>query len=695
MDNATCIPSRTLRLPPPLLPPAQPHRGRWAAVVPSPDRSALLLRNRHECQLASVAAFTRPLGSTAPSTPSSAQTRPHGQPPPPSSLSASCAPMRASCRVLLPQPHRALTASCWLSTGMDAASNAVVALGDACASLTVMRVPHPAAAATGSSTGAWAQTTLFLYDDTAGCDDIADLFAYRKRRYVEASTTGPPQHQQQQQRSRRLESAALGTMPPSTTPGWKAVTAVVPCNYVALHQPPAEAHLLCQRDGDGVYAGSGVAGAGAGRASARAAAWMAAVQRESAWRVPLAMPPGEEAVAVDEYAGLREREWGTACGGAAAAAASGTATTAATASRLRVAAELTHCKTEGEHDGGGEDGGRRVRRPLPPDAPRPRSASPLVRLHDVRRRPSAAVGPLGLVVAAAMRRHVGLYTTAGTSVAPTVFFPLPADLDRHPPPDSLHRPSRHSTHSSWRVASVLEAPAAVPASNGFSYLVTLTAGGGVGGGTGARRGACAATAGRWWLLYDCRNPSAPVWAADAAGDVWAGSGGNVDDDLDHEWGDAAMHVEWLASAGPALCAAYVPGPSTVASESRGAGACVVLDGALALLRHADGGGAPNLGDSDADGAEEGEGDAWWWATAGDNEDGAVASTADSTARTDEGEVQLPAPITYELSPPRSTVGAAEEVGSAGAGAATSSPTCVRALTYLDGVLHYVCDDAAV
>ncbi|KAG5507729.1 hypothetical protein JIQ42_08017 [Leishmania sp. Namibia] len=255
--------------------------------------------------------------------------------------------------------------------------------------------------------------------------------------------------------------------------------------------------------------------------------------------------------------------------------------------------------------------------------------------------------------------------------------------------------------SSWSVASVVETPSfavaeasapqasSISDSSGYSYVVTVmrdqrcrrrngtqtaqakvehrgepsqgdaNSSGSDGDGCSSplsSSGSC------WWLLYDCRNPSMPVWAAEEA----LVAPPALDDEV---WHDAPVVTEWLPSPSLSrvskaglrctpLCATYVPLATTYAGASStlavplACGVSVVLDGGARMPDGAD-------VDAEDDAVESGE----------------VASTL--------------APIMYELSPPRSLLspspGATE--------AATAKPPRVRALTFVNDVLHYACEEA--
>ncbi|KAK7196414.1 hypothetical protein NESM_000578500 [Novymonas esmeraldas] len=227
MSCSTGLPSRVLRLPPPLLPASvgQPleaqQRRSWTAVRPSPDRAALLLLSHHECQLLAVPHVAAAAVDVVP--------------------------------VVLPQPHRRLTSSCWLSVSLG--DDTAVALGDAAAAVTLARRVTTTASASADDGDEWAQHTIFLEED----EDYSSggvVFS----------------------RSRCGARAAV----------WRAVTAVLPGSYTSHSTAGAPLTVLCQRAGD-VYVGSGVA---ARRPCS--AVWLSSTQGGLAWRVPLAAPPGED-----------------------------------------------------------------------------------------------------------------------------------------------------------------------------------------------------------------------------------------------------------------------------------------------------------------------------------------------------------------------------------------------------------------
>ncbi|CAM65337.1 conserved hypothetical protein [Leishmania infantum JPCM5] len=680
MDSATCIPSRVLHLPAPLL---QPRGSRWASVQPSPDRASLLLCGRHECQLLSVSSFALQVPRAAVlAQPSSSireedtrrsvaqQWNERGSAPGNSAVGG-----RGRC-IVLPQPHRDLTSSCWLSAGLDTgnedddeaaasddiAPGAVVGLGDAASVVTIMRPSPLSRALSPHGTAArWLQATIFLKDE----EDA--VFA--------GGTPLTWNHQRHDHHGRLGKATALGRpcqwgRTPPLAPAWKAVEAVLPCSYVPSHSSGGQTdmHILCQRV-DEVYEGSGVAAGGRSARRPCSGVWLASVQRESAWRVPLAMPPGEEDV-MDS-------------GGDGAAA--------------RSLAEARHVVRRSPRlfD---------VRRRMPPalqHAPphQPSHLCPATMPAPAHQRASnAATGPMGLVFAAAFRRHVGLYTAA--TVTPTVFFELPSWLTGGGGTAPAAATSSPSQCSSWCVTSVVEepslvAPAAVPQTSngggsGYSYLVTAMhnergkrrsrpypvhakvshvdeSWQSDGDNNGSGDGSCycsplSSSGSCWWLLYDCRNPSRPVWVAEEA---LAAPPALDEDDL---WHDAPVVTEWLASTSPAshaslrrspVCATYVPLATTSAEGSSAlgvlsaCGVCLVLDGGATMP---DGAGLDAEDDDDVEGEEAAD---------------------------------VFAPIMYELSPPRSllspTLSAHREV--------IAKPPRVRALTFTDGVLHYACEEA--
>ncbi|GET85763.1 hypothetical protein, conserved [Leishmania tarentolae] len=660
MDSATCIPSRVLHLPAPLL---QPRPSRWASVQPSPDRASLLLRGRHECQLLAVS-------STAPQVPCVAvlaqssnssrgddtrrlvarQRNMRGAGP-----DNAASRGRARC-IVLPQPHRKLTSSCWLSAdlvtcdddGEAAASDgvvpgAVVGLGDADSVVTIMRPSPLSRGLSRNTTSTWLQATIFI----KGEEDTV----------LRSGTPRAWHHQHHNHRDRLYKATAFGqscdsARAPLLSPTWKAIQAILPCSYVPSHSNGGltDMYVVCQRVDD-VYVGSGVAAEGRAARRPCSSVWLASVQRESAWRVPLATPPGDD-----------EDIMGSVGDGSAA--------------HFSADVEYAVRRTPRLFD---------VRRRLPP-AFKHASASPSSQL---RSEQPSTTGPVGLVFAAAFRRHVGLYTAR--TVTPTVFFQLPSWLS-----GSGAATSSHSRCSSCCVTSVVEEPtldaaATVPqtssigSGSGYSYLVTVmhskqgsrrscpysdhakVAHGDeswLGDGddddnnnNGSGGGSC------WWLLYDCRNPSLPVWAAEEA---LAEPPLLGEDDV---WHDAPVVTEWLSSTSPSLtshaglrsspvCATYIPPATTSADDSSvhavlpARGICVVLDGGA---RMPDGVGLNAEDDDDVEGGEA---------------------------------TDVFAPIMYELSPPRSllspALGAPRTV--------TAKPPQVRALTFTDGVLHYACEE---
>ncbi|TPP51870.1 Mitochondrial carrier family protein [Leishmania donovani] len=610
-----------------------PRGSRWASVQPSPDRASLLLCGRHECQLLSVSSFALQVPRAAVlAQPSSSireedtrrsvaqQWNERGSAPGNSAVGG-----RGRC-IVLPQPHRDLTSSCWLSAG----------LGDAASVVTIMRPSPLSRALSPHGTAArWLQATIFLKDE----EDA--VFA--------GGTPLTWNHQRHDHHGRLGKATALGRpcqwgRTPPLAPAWKAVEAVLPCSYVPSHSSGGQTdmHILCQRV-DEVYEGSGVAAGGRSARRPCSGVWLASVQRESAWRVPLAMPPGEEDV-MDS-------------GGDGAAA--------------RSLAEARHVVRRSPRlfD---------VRRRMPPalqHAPphQPSHLCPATMPAPAHQRASnAATGPMGLVFAAAFRRHVGLYTAA--TVTPTVFFELPSWLTGGGGTAPAAATSSPSQCSSWCVTSVVEepslvAPAAVPQTSngggsGYSYLVTA-----MHNERGKRRSRPYPVHAKvshvddcWWLLYDCRNPSRPVWVAEEA---LAAPPALDEDDL---WHDAPVVTEWLASTSPAshaslrrspVCATYVPLATTSAEGSSAlgvlsaCGVCLVLDGGATMP---DGAGLDAEDDDDVEGEEAAD---------------------------------VFAPIMYELSPPRSllspTLSAHREV--------IAKPPRVRALTFTDGVLHYACEEA--
>ncbi|CAM36864.1 conserved hypothetical protein [Leishmania braziliensis MHOM/BR/75/M2904] len=674
MDSATRIPSRVLHLPSPLL---QPRGSRWASVQPSPDRASLLLRGRHECQLLAVSSFAQQV----PWATALARSSSSGEEDDARHLVAEQWSQRGAARgisagegggrrcLVLPQPHRDLTSSCWLSASFDTlgdeddeatvsdevAFGPVVGLGDAASVITIMR-PSPLSTAKSppGTTAKWLQSTIFL-------EDAEDA--------VFASRTPLTWHKQHGHHHDGLDVVTALKRPCHSyralpiAPAWKAVEAILPCSYAPSHPSGGltDMYVLCQRVDD-IYVGSGIAAAGRSARRPCSCVWLSSVQRESAWRVPLAIPPGDE-----DTLGI---------GGDGVAASS--------------LAELRHAvrRTPRLFD---------VRRRLPRlkhasahESSHPRPAPPPAPAHE--RASSAETGPMGLVFAAAFRRHVGLYTSA--TVTPTVFFVLPPRLtDGVGGRTAAATASPSQWCSNWCVTSVVEDSsfaAATPAAalqtspvgggSGYSYLVTLMHNQrsrrrsnthvapakvehrGQSWQSDANSNSSDCDGNCWWLLYDCRNPSLPVWAAEEALVVPPA--------LDEEevWHDAPVVTEWLASASPPpmshaslrrspLCATYVPLAATSTDDASAltgpsaCGVCAVLDGGTTRP----GGVALDAADKD------------------------VVEGEEATA--------VFSPIVYELSPPRSlrlpAPGAPPTV--------TTKLPRVRALAYADGVLHYACE----
>ncbi|KAG5511394.1 hypothetical protein JKF63_07357 [Porcisia hertigi] len=665
MDSATCIPSRVLRLPQPLL---EPRGSKWASVQPSPDRAALLLRSRHECQLLPISSFVQQeecAAAVAQSThagdrvgdESHVVTQQWKTGP---SRGRHASGGKVGQRIVLPQPHRQLTTSCWLSAGLnlrsgeidgavasdDIAAGAVVGLGDASSMVTIMRSsPFNTTSTPQDTTATWLQSTIFLEEEAEAA--AAAMLA-------SGSSLGwhHEHHSSLDKITALRQQSHMGRAPPAAR-AWRAVEAILPCSYASSFTTSGgggggdltDIYVLCQR-ADDIYVGSGVAAAGRSSRRPCSSVWLASVQRESAWRVPLATPPGDDEGALD--GGGNDA---TAC----------------------CSEELSHTtrRTPRLFD---------VRRRLPPVH---EHASP----HQRANHPET--GPLGLVFAAAFRRHVGLYTAA--TVTPVVFFELPPWLAgggggtraAHFAPATTSLP-RWS--SDCCVTAVVEEPSfvetAVPqtpstiSGSGHSYLVTALYNqpnrqrspthAAPAKANGSDSGGCctplSSSGSCWWLLYDCRNPSAPVWTVEEA----LAAPPALDDEARH---NAPVVTEWLPSPSrvPApcadflrspLCATYVPFETTF-TESASAparlpagGTCVVLDGGTKM---------PDCLGSSAQGS--------------DAEDG--------------GATTVFAPIMYELSPPRSL-----RLPAPGAPPmATSKPPRVRALTFADGVLHYACEEA--
>ncbi|CBZ23387.1 conserved hypothetical protein [Leishmania mexicana MHOM/GT/2001/U1103] len=651
MSSTTCIPSRVLYLPAPLL---QPRGSRWASVQPSPDRASLLLCGRHECQLLAVSSFALQVPhATVLAQPSissrgedtrrqtTQQWNEGGSVPGNSAVGG-----RGRC-IVLPQPHRDLTSSCWLSAGLDAggedddeaaasddiAPGAVVGLGDATSAVTIMR-PSPVSRALSphGTVATWLQATIFLKDEEDAVFASGTPLAWHHQHHVrldKATALGRPCHS--------------GRAPP-VAPAWKAVEAVLPCSYLPSHSSGGltDMYVVCQRVDD-LYVGSGIAARGHSARRSCNGVWLASVQRESAWRVPLAMPPGDDEDVMDS-------------GGDGAPARSLT--------EVRRTPRLFD-----------------VRRRLPHAL---KYAAPHKPAH--QRAGNGETGPMGLVFAAAFRRHVGLYTAA--TATPTVFFGLPSWLTGGG--GTAASASSPSWCSGWSVTSVVEepslvAPAAVPQTSsngggsGYSYLVTAmhhergnrrsrpySAHAKVAHGDASwqadednnSNGSC------WWLLYDCRNPSLPVWAAEEALTAPPAL------DEDGLWHDAPVVTEWLASTSPSpashtglrrrpVCATYVPLATTSADGSSAlaalsaCGVCVVLDGGTTM---------PDGAGLDAE----------------DDDDDVEGREA----------AEVFAPIMYELSPPRSLLSPTLDAPRA----VTAKPPRVRALTFTDGVLHYACEE---
>ncbi|KAG5487037.1 hypothetical protein LSCM1_07706 [Leishmania martiniquensis] len=667
--SATCIPSRVLRLPPPLL---QRRGSRWVSVQPSPDRASLLLRGRRECQLRAAGLATLPSSPKSDDAPRWAA-QPWSER---GSVGSNAVGERGGgpC-IVLPQPHRDLTSSCWLSTGLntweksggeEAAGDhfdpgAVVGLGDAASMVTIMRPsPFSRTPPAHGAASTWLQATIFLEDEEDAVFASSASVALRHQHYDPHEVTAP---------GRPCPSRYA----PPVAPAWKAVEAILPCSYASsrVSSGLTDMYILCQR-ADDAYTGSGVAAVGRSARRPCSGVWLASVQRESSWRVPLAMPPGEDQDAIDSSA-----DGAAACSSA----------------ELRHAARRTPRLF---------DVRRRLDPPLEsaslhkPPSRRPTSTPAPA----YQRASNTEAGPMGLVFAAAFRRHVGLYTAA--TVTPTVFFELPPWVaggggSATAGAGAAISPGRRC--SSWSVASVVEAPsppaAVLPQTSSivgrsdYSYIVTLMRDQRCGRGNGtqsARPNAercaqssqsnannngndsdkcsshCSSSGSCWWLLYDCRKPSAPVWAAEEALEAPPA----LDDDV---WHDAPVVTEWLASPPrspvsradfhrSSLCMTYVPLETTPVDGSRplavpsAGGVAVVLDSGARI---------PDGAGLDAD------------------DDSAGSVQEDSVL----------APIMYELSPPRSLL--SPTFGTTGV--VTARPPRVRALMFAHGVLHYACEEA--
>ena len=587
--RTTSIPSQVLRLPSPLLEPSSS----WAAVQPSPDRTSVLLRGRHECRLLRLSPAQGFLN--------------HAQ-------NSNC----NGAGVVLPQPHRRLTASCWVSSGADETAEqtnahktssgisdndkpqrdrmrgAVVALGDNQSAVSLVRASHSSEV---ESTGEWSQSTIFLHDAHAR------LFG------TETCTS----------------HLACATRPLSRTPAYKAVQTIIACQLTSASSSMTDAHLICRRRDEGPYNEYD----GAARASSRVTThgvWMASAQRESAWMVPLTMPEedGEEE---------EEKEQGRSNAAVGHGADSNFHSHANALQSRHTTAQV--CRR-----------GLRLFNVHSRVAPLSSSLSSFAKV----RQDAGLLA--GRVFAAASRRHVGLFTT--TTVKPTVFFDLPNELPSYDASASLDIKHQRSAFSplalssrdqkkknSWAVTSVLEAPppalaaqmgcsVASPASasgNGYSYLITVSRP------CYSAQPPKTADLESWWLLYDCRKPSVPVWAVEAPRIPWStaplftahqrscvqrcddacsGAQRSMREGEDvfclHDDGDTASAVltEWLCSATPTavsapslLCASYLPGTrSPVKEEERpfsatqsaaafsAAGVCVVLEGGCGALPEA-------------------------------------------------------------------------------------------------------------
>ncbi|KAG5486297.1 hypothetical protein CUR178_07608 [Leishmania enriettii] len=674
--SATCIPSRVLHLPPPLL---QPRGSGWASVQPSPDRASLLLCGRSECQLLAVSSFA----VQVPSSSRSCEDHAHRWAAQPwnqrgSAGNSSVAEGGAGPCIVLPQPHRDLTSSCWLSAGLyrrdenddgggdvdtdHAAPGAIVGLGDAASVVTIVRPsPLSRASASHSTASTWLQATIFLEDEEDAVFASSASLALRHQHY---------DHHDYLNKGAALGRPCPSWRAPQVAPAWKAVEAILPCNYESCRAGGGltDMYILCQRVDD-VYVGSGIAAAGRSARQPCSAVWLASAQRESAWRVPLALPPGESEDAADS---------------------SGYGAAACSSAALRRAVRRTPRLFDV----------RRRLQPPPQNATLHQPSSHIPASPPARQRASNTEGgPLGLVFAAAFRRHVGLYTTS--TVTPTVFFELPTWLTEGGGGGTAAgaATSPAGRCSSWSVASVVETPSfavaeesapqapSISDSSDYSYVVTVmrdqrcrrrsgaqTAQAKVehrgepsqgdansSGSDGDCCGSLLSSSGScWWLLYDCRNPSMPVWAAEEA----LVAPPALDDEV---WHDAPVVTEWLPSPSLSrvskaglrctpLCATYVPLATTYADASSAlavplaCGVSVVLDGGARMPDGAD-------VDAEDDAAERGE----------------VAS--------------ILAPIMYELSPPRSLL--APSPGAAKA--ATAKPPRVRALTFVNDVLHYACE----
>lgn len=239
------LPSRVLRFDRP----TSSHQ-RWTAVVPSPDRQAVLLQSRNDVAVVSINGDAEAGGrGSAPS-------------------------------LLLPQPHRRLTAACWLSTGWcshhphgssrrsatstrdaSTASSLAVAIGDASSSVTIMR--QDAASSSSLSPSSITSSTIFI---------------------------GDPLQQLQLQCS----------------PCVPAIATLIACSYTASGGDGGSfvaPYFLCQREGGDLYAGSGTA-----------AIWMVSVEQERSWMLPLPFhgttsSAGPSTIPQPRLLDVRRRRW--------------------------------------------------------------------------------------------------------------------------------------------------------------------------------------------------------------------------------------------------------------------------------------------------------------------------------------------------------------------------------------------------
>jgi hypothetical protein len=524
---------------------------------------------------------------------------------------------------------------------------AVVAVGDDQSTVSVLCALQDGGSGSrfsgdgGAAAGEWAQATMFLHDERD------PLFT------VGTSSLRPH------------------SMRAFASPTWKAVETVISCQHtpsLCSGAALSDAHLICQRRGGDDYHSDSVA-----HPSCRIAAhgvWMASVQRETAWLVPLKMPEVEDN-ADDGDAGARIIA-------SRAARSSGRRGLRIFDVRRRAASSLlTHSAPSNLRAAAGGDA-RTQREPRQSYVhPQPHCKAP-----------AGDGGPAAAhIFAAATCQHVGLFHAS--TVQPTVLFPLPGRFSMR---------TATTVVGEWRVTSVLESPPCASTSleqlpanelhagkgNAYAYLVTVSRA----CNTDHYTTAAAVMKERWWLFYDCRYPAAPVWTAEAPRTppvAWttttttttvAAAGGTVTKSEAASW-ESSFHddddsgssnTEWLCSAAPTsapttsrVCASYL---SYTTSGGRGtdvsasAAACAPPSACVVML-HGDGSDAGNVGGDDDDNAGNGD-----------------------FKRHRSNMSKATPPMAYMLSPPPS-------LSSAQAGQLCR----VRALSYDNGVLTYVCSSS--